>query len=147
MKIVEARRWLAIYFLLTAAITGSYLLIFSGTFLLPLSPDDATASFQILIPVLAGQITVIFQWIALANNTPEENDLPSPIPGWAIKLPPTLAILIVMLAAVALVVSNRPGVSSSMSPMTFKNAVTFSVTILNSATIFLVARLFPKKPE
>jgi hypothetical protein len=146
MKIVEARKWLALYFLLSAALTGSFLLLFSGTVILPLTPEDATASFQILIPVLAGQITVIFQWIALADNTPEENDIPSPIPGWAIKLPPTLAILIVIFATVALAVANRPEIHSSMSPTAFKSAITFSVTILNASTIFLVARLFPKKP-
>jgi hypothetical protein len=144
MKLKDARRWIAIYFLLTTALTGSFLLLFSGSVLLPLAPEDASASFQILIPVLVGQVTIIFQWLALANNDPAQNDVESPIPGWAIKLPPALAFAIFVLAAIVLALANRPDLNWNVSPGTFKNAVTFAVTILNASTMFLVARLFPQ---
>lgn len=147
MRIADARKWLAIYFLLTTVITGSFLLLFSGSVVLPLTEEDASACFQILIPVLVGQVTVIFQWIALANANPQDPDETTPIPAWAIKLPPVLALGIVVLATVALAVANAPDINWNVSPVTFKNAITFAVTVLNASTVFLVARLFPQQKE
>jgi len=145
MTIKDARKWIAIYFLLTTAATGAFLLLFSGSIILPLGSEDASASFQILVPVLVGQVTVIFQWLALANEAAPENNLPSPVASWAIKLPPILAFAIILTAAFTLALANRADVNLSTSPGTFKNALTFSVTLLNASTIFLVARLFPHK--
>ena len=147
MKMAEARRWLALYFLLATAAAGAFLLLFGGSILLPLTPEDSSASFQIIIPVLVGQLTLIFQWIAVSNNAASENDINCPVPGWAIKLPPILALSIFILAVLTLVLSNRPDVNSSASPSTFKNALTFSITILNASTVFLVARLFPRQDD
>jgi len=147
MTIDQARRWLAIYFLLVTVITGVFLLLFNGTTILPLSADDAGACFQIIIPVLVGQVTVIFQWIAVANKDDPTGKIESPVPTWAIRLPALMAILIVVVATVVLAYANRPGVNWTISPTTFKSAVTFAVTILNASTVFLVPRFFPSSSK
>jgi len=143
VTIDQARKWLAVYFLLVTVITGAFLLLFNGTTVLPLSSDDASACFQIIIPVLVGQVTVIFQWIAVANKDDATGKLESPVPTWAIRLPALMAVLIIVVATIVLAYANRPAINWTVSPTTFKSAVTFSVTILNASTIFLVARFFP----
>jgi hypothetical protein len=112
-----------------------------------LTSADGTASFQILIPVLVGQLTVIFQWIAgVAHDTKDALD-PCPIPGWAIRFPPILAVLIVIAATGALSAANSSESTLKTSPETFKAAITFAVTILNATTVFLVAKLFPGRTD
>jgi hypothetical protein len=147
MTVDQARKWLAIYFLLVTVVTGAFLLLFNGTSVLPLSSEDASACFQIIIPVLVGQVTVIFQWIAIANKDDPTGKLESPVPSWAIRLPATLAVLIVVAATVVLAIANRPSLNWTVSPSTFKSAVTFAVTILNASTVFLVARFFPSSSK
>ncbi|MFD3306608.1 hypothetical protein [Alteromonas macleodii] len=67
----------------------------------------------------------------------------SPIPGWAIKTPALLSLGIVIVAALALYMSNDPESGIEASPDTFKSSITFAVTILNASTVFLIGRLFP----
>ena len=143
MTIGAARKWLAIYFLLTAVAVGLYLLLFPATWILPLGRDDANACFEILLPVLIGQVTVIFQWFALASAGDAENIEPSPIPDWAIKLPPILVLLIIIASAVALSIANMPPSHLQLGPEGFKAALTFAVSIMNASTVLLVSRLFP----
>ena len=117
MTIGEARRWLGIYFVSITGVTGVFLLMFSGTRLLPLTPEEATSSFQIIVPVLIGQLTVIFQWVARAKDD-AGRDMQSPVPGWAVKLPPVVALIIIVISVVALCIANREGVNWSVSPET-----------------------------
>ena len=140
MKVSDARRWLAIYFLLITAVTGGYLLIFGDrTFLLPMSRESATSCFQILIPVLIGQITIIFRWISHLTE-PEDKEAQSPIPEWAIKLPPILVVLLIAGALIGLVAGN--GKQWGLAPEGFKSLLTFAVSLLNASTVFLVSKLF-----
>ncbi|PSL45407.1 hypothetical protein CLV51_104109 [Chitinophaga niastensis] len=141
MTLESAQRWLGIYFLTTTVLIGCYLLL-STQSLLPLDATSKGDCFKIIIPVFIGQLTIIFQWIANANNPIDKNVI-SPIPGWAIQLPPFLAILIVLLAGISLVMTKEPSNNATTSSETFKNAITFSVTILNATTVYLVPRLFP----
>jgi hypothetical protein len=138
----NARRWLGIYFLLVTVGTGIFLLTCSGSSILPLTAAEAGASFKIIIPVLIAQVTVIFQWIA--NMTGKEVDTQEcPIPPWAIVLPPVCAVFIIVSATLVLALANREDSTLSMSPESFGNAITFSVTLLNASTVFFVAKLFP----
>src|SRR6266478_548590 len=142
MKLITARRWLAIYFLLVTSLTGGYLLLFGETSMLPVSKSDATAAFQILLPVLIGQLTVIFQWIAQLNE-PEDAEALSPFPSWAIKLPPILVAALILISLTLLVAGNLNGGKQwGLSPQDFKGVLTFAVSLLNATTVFLVARLF-----
>ena len=141
----SARRWLAIYFLLVTSITGGYLLLFAESWLLPISREDATAAFEIVIPVLIGQLTVMFQWIGQLDGS-SESARRSPIPPWAIKLPPAIVATLLAVSVLVLVLGNlRQDIQVGLSPDQFKAIITFAVAMLNGTTIFLVAKLFPKK--
>ena len=142
MKNRVARRWFGLYFLIAAFSMGAYLLIFAGTKALPLSADQSSDCFKIIIPVLIGQVAIIFQWLSTANNNDAEEV--SSLPVWAIVLPPILSVLIILLAAIALVVANDEHSTMKMGPENFKQALTFSVTLLNATAIYFVAKLFPK---
>lgn len=139
-----ARRWIAIYFLLVTVITGGYLLLFGETRFLPVSKTEAAATFQILIPVLVGQLTVIFQWLSLMTNVHDGDDI-CPIPTWAIKMPPLLVLGLISATIIVLILGNwGDGSPSALGPEQFKNVFTFAISILNASTVFFVSRLFPK---
>jgi len=87
---------------------------------------------------------VIFQFLSNLNNPVDENEM-SPIPSWAIKLPPLLVLGIVILAIISLIIANDPKSNSKVSPDTFKTALTFAIAFLNATTVYLVARIFPPK--
>lgn len=143
MTLRTARHWLGIYFLVVSVFVGGFLLVFSGTPILPLTSDEARSSFEIIVPVLVGQMALVFQWLSTASQNVIEDDRPCPIPDWAIVLPPILAMLIFIVGVVTLALSNEPKASLKVSPSTFQGVVTFTVTILNASTIVLVGKLFP----
>jgi hypothetical protein len=139
----SARRWLGLYFLLASTGLGLFLLLFTGSAILPLDAADGSAAFQILLPVFVGQLTVIFRWIAGIGNEAKDANAACSIPGWAVRIPPILAVTIVVCAAFALAAANSPTSTLKTSPETFKASVTFAVTILNATTVYLVTKLFP----
>jgi hypothetical protein len=144
MTFKAARKWIAIYFLLVTVVAGGYLLLFGRTRFLPIDKDQASATFQILIPVLVGQIAVIFQWTAQIGST-QDDEKECPIPGWAIQLPPLLVLGLIGVSVIVLIVGNwGNGSDSAMGPDEFKSVFTFAISVLNASTVFLVGRLFPK---
>jgi hypothetical protein len=142
MTVRTARHWLGIYFLLVTVLVGGFLLVFSGSVLLPLTGDEAKSSFQVIVPVLVGQVAIVFRWLSTADPDVLEDNKVSPVPGWAIILPPCLALFCFIVGVVALCLSNRPESGLSVGPPTFQAIVTFTVTILNASTVLLVGRLF-----
>ena len=143
MKNRIARRWSGLFFLFSAFFIGAYLLIFAGTKYLPLSQDQSSDCFKIIIPVLIGQMAIIFQWLSTTNN--QDSEELSTLPAWAIVLPPILSVLVIILAAIGLIAANDENSTLKMGPENFKQALTFSVTLLNATAIYFVAKLFPKK--
>jgi hypothetical protein len=92
--------------------------------------------------VFLGQLTVMFQWIA--GNFGIDNDQRIVIPKWAIQVPPAMAIGLFLVASITIIIGNANGGHAwAISPDVFKNVVTFSVSLLNASTVFLVTRLFP----
>jgi hypothetical protein len=141
MTYEQARKWLGLYFLLFSAALGGYVLLFAESSLLPLKRVDAGDAFKIVVPVLIGQVTVIFQWIGKLG---QPNSDPCPIPGWAIKGPPIISVALVILGAAIMIAGNRvEGSGWGLSSDGFKSVLTFAISILNASTVFLVARLFP----
>ncbi len=138
-----ARKWLALYFLLFTVIIGLYVLIFAESVLLPLSSSDAGDVFRIIVPVLLGQVTIVFQWIA---NSDRESRRICPIPRWAIVCPALLSSTVILVTALAMAIGNFNDIGFGVSPDAFKTSVTLAVAILNASTVFLVARLFPSDP-
>jgi len=141
MKQTDIRNWLGIYFLTLTASVGAYILIFQETKLLPIAKSDGVSSFQIIVPVLVGQLTVIYRWIGGARQL-QENEQEIDIPTWAVKGPP-LAVIGIMAASIAsLVVGNYSAGGGWMDSDSFKAALTFCVAILNATSVLLVMKLF-----
>jgi len=140
MKANAVRNWLTAYFLTLTVILGAYVLLLSQTMLLPISKQEGTDAIEIIIPVLIGQLTIMFQWFAAP---PPAKDTTVPIAPWLVKAPPILVTIILVLAIVMLVVGNLgEGSAWAPSPGVFKAVVTFSVTILNATTFLIIARYF-----
>jgi len=89
LTIGSVRNWLGSFFLGTTASLGAYIILFQETRLLPVSADDAMSAFQIIIPTLAGQLTIVFKWIANPANELEKSIA---LPRWAVVGPPTAVI-------------------------------------------------------
>jgi hypothetical protein len=145
MTLTQARRWLGLYFLVTTSLTGAIILLFGGGTIVPLEEKDVTSSFQIVIPVLLGQLAVIFQW--LGRQEESSKDQPCPVPDWAIRTPPILGAIIMLAAIMTLVLSNQQGTKwIKFGPSRFQATLTFVVGLLNASTVVLVGRLFPSSP-
>jgi hypothetical protein len=89
MKKSEIQNWLGLYFLLITGILGGYLLLLKETPFLPIRKAEAITSFEILIPVLIGQLTIIFKWYGKDRN---QKDIFVKIPKWVVKAPPILVV-------------------------------------------------------
>ena len=140
MKLSQIRNWLGIYFLLITGILGGYILLFKETTMLPISHSEAINSFQIILPVLVGQLTIIFKWYGA--DRPEEDVIVN-IPIWVIKAPPVMVSALLILSIAILIIGNLgAGETWAISPDSFKAIVTFCVTILNTTSVFIILRFF-----
>ena len=149
MKAIEVRNWLGIYFLGATFVLGAYLLLFGGGRLLPFERSDATAAFQIIVPVFIGQLAIIARWF---TTNPPDPDTVVNIPNWLVKGPTIGALAVIGLTIVLKIASNysaQHGGAEFVSLLgdDFKTIVTFCVSILNATTIYVVAALFGAKTE
>ena len=81
MSLNEIRNWLGPFFLGTTVVLGAYIILFGETVALPISSNDATSAFQIIIPTFIAQLTMAFRWIA---NPPTDGDTEIAMPRWAL---------------------------------------------------------------
>jgi hypothetical protein len=141
MQTNSIRNFLGIFYLGVTALLGAYILLFQETRFLPIARDDASSSFQIIIPTFIAQLTIIFKWFA---NPPQSAGEEINLPKWVVIAPPILT-LIILLSSISLIVIDNG--TSLRGGEIFKNIVTFSVSILGATTIFIIARVFqePKK--
>ena len=142
MKARELRNWIGIYFLLITAGLGGYVLLFAETQLLPLRRSDAVAALEIIIPVLMGQLTLIFRWYATGQEA-ETANVSIPLPAWVVKGPPIIVLVLMSCAIIQMVLGNMAGsITWTLSPENFKAVVTFCVSLVNGTTVFIVGRYF-----
>jgi hypothetical protein len=135
----DVRNWLGLYFLVITGILGAYLLLFRESPLLPLSRAEAVDSFEILVPVLLAQVTMIFRWF----SGHQFNEASISIPRWVVVAPPIMVSSILIVAVATLIFGNLgEGKRWAPSPDAFKGIVTFCVSILNASTVFIVSRYF-----
>lgn len=135
----QIRDWLGLYFLLTTGMVGSFILLFGKSVL---RLDDVSGTFQIIIPVLVGQLAMIFKWYATDPPAAEDNRR-VPLPTWIIKGPPFMVAAILVVASVTKIAGfhyDRPDLAPSDEQ--FKGVVTFCVALLNATTIYFIARYF-----
>lgn len=144
MTVGEARSWLGIYFLFVTVGIGAFLILFGGerSFLLPIAAADASAAFEIIVPVLVGQVTLVFQFYAVDEWQSSELRQPARVPAWIVKAPPLLVLGMFVLGVVLLAAGNKGGWGPDANQ--FRHLVTFCVTILNASAVFLVGRFFKR---
>jgi hypothetical protein len=146
MKLQQLRNWLGLYFLLLTTILGAYILLFSESMFLPISKSDGVASFEIIIPVLMGQLTIIFRWFGADFNVGKNSK--TGLPPWIVKGPPIIVASVLGVTIGVMVIGNMsPDLNFGIGSDTFKAIVTFCVSILNATTIFIVSRFFQNKKE
>lgn len=143
----DVRNWLGIYFLVVTTVSGGYILLFADTRLLPgLTRPNANGIFEIIVPVLVGQLTVIFRWFG--NQTSVNSDTPVDLPNWVVKAPPLLVSALLIITVLMLIVGNNREHPWGPSAESFAAIVTFCVSVLNATTVFIVSRFFSSpKPQ
>jgi hypothetical protein len=143
MKASDIRNWLGLYFLGSTAFFGAYILVFGGTYFLPLKVSDSNAAFQIMIPFFFGQLTIVFKWLAGDRRLNSQGKID--IPVWAVKGPPIAVAAILVVAILSLVITGRLETGTWIDGTRFEAVVTFAVALLNASTVFIVMKLFASK--
>jgi hypothetical protein len=131
-------RLIVIYLLLASAVIAGYTVIFSGTTLFPISMDESIIIYALIVPVFVAQLTIPLVWrryrdFVLTGGT---------ILVWAVTAP-LVALVIFGVAMLAFVIGNLPSapIGWGVTAQFITSAVALSVTILNVATIQIVARM------
>jgi hypothetical protein len=145
VKARDIRNWLGFYFLASTAFFGAYILIFGGTYFLPVKENDCNAAFQIMIPFFVGQLTIVFKWLTGDRKLNSEEEIE--IPMWAVKGPPIAAAAILVVAILSLVITGRSENGTWIDGARFRAIVTFTVALLNASTVFIVMKLFASKEK
>lgn len=133
----DVRNWLGIYFLLITVILGGMILLV-GDSLLRL--DDSIGVFEIIIPVLVGQLTIIFRWYTTDYEPSKKSRIA--LPAWIIKGPPLLVIGLLLITIALKVIGFQYDQPWTPSDEQFKGIITFCVTILNATTIYVISKYF-----
>ena len=104
MEIKKIRNWLGRYFLILTAFLTIYLIILPETVLLPIGRPEANLSLQIILPVLVGQLTIMFKWYG--SNPSDDETKHIDIPIWVVKGPPIFIALLIGLSLLNMIVGN-----------------------------------------
>ncbi len=133
------------YFWLTTVFLGGYILLFSGQYTALLRIDRQTGMdcFQIIIPTLLGQLTLIFRFFGGCPPYCPRRD--SSISSTVVKWPPILLLGLIVATIVVMGLGNVQN-GQPWSPLEdqFKTIVTFYVSVLNATTVFVVSRFFER---
>jgi len=138
MKKSKIANWLFYYYLSSTALLGTVLILF-GSENSFLALKDYSAVFSVLIPVLTGQLTILFQWRAnQAFRSNHELDKEVNISPSAVIASPivvtVLFLLAIFLRGFGILYDWKYQVSESQ----FRNLIVFVLTILIVTTVYLV---------
>jgi hypothetical protein len=138
MSSSQVRNWLGLYVLCLTVFLGGYSLL-APDVLLPLESADRTASFEIILPLLVAQISLVYRFF-IEPDAPHRISVRD-IPGWVVKAPP---LLVSLLLAAELILFAFAGIQRRQppSPEMFKGLVTFCVALLNATTVLIITRYF-----
>jgi H+/Cl- antiporter ClcA len=136
----EVRRWLGLYFLLITVAFGGYVWLLSESPYLPIPNSEATATIQILLPVLIGQLTAIYGWYGRGNAAKTEKMIP--IAPWVVKAPPILVAALLIVATYLMAWGNHKQWAWTLSPGKFRGLVVIAVSILNATSVHIVKLYF-----
>jgi hypothetical protein len=137
----DIRKWVGTYVLILTIITGGYLFI-APDFILPLEASDRTASFEIIVPFLLGQVAAVFRFYGTPSRRASDGrDNTAALPGFVVRLP---LIAVGALIGIQFTLCAIAGIrrTEPPSPELFKGLLTFCVALLNASTIFIIGRYF-----
>lgn len=143
MNASEVRTWIGKYFLLVLSVIAGYIYIFAETVLLPIARTEAYAAGETIIPVLLGQLAIIYRWFFSGDSLDLVGDVT--VPAWLVRWPPMLAIGLIAAAIASLVIANSTGGQWAPDPEMFRRVVVFSVSMLNVTTVIVITRYFAAK--
>lgn len=133
----EIRRWIGLYMLGLASFLGVYILLLGDTWVLPLEKHDKTSAFEIIVPFLLAQLTIVFSYYGEA--APSEDIT---LPPFIVK-GPLLAVAFVLAATILfMAVGGYTASKGTPTGETFKAIVTFIVALMNASTVFVIGRVF-----
>ena len=142
MKKSQLGKWLFLYYLSISSFFGFVLLIFGKTVL---HVDDPVGIFSILIPTLIGQVAIISKWyVDRANDKDEELDTEVKIPNFIVKAPLIIAGFLLLLSSILKIVGFHLDADWTPDDSQFKGVVTFTMSLLNATSIYLVSVFFSK---
>jgi hypothetical protein len=131
------RNVLGMFFLGTTGALGAYIILCRESAWLPISKEDGTSAFQIVIPPFLAQVTIVYRWFS--SPPPKTDDDDVLMPKWVVLAPP-LMIIGILIATIAWLLADRGKTQDPGS--LFKNAVTFCVSILAATSVYIAARVF-----
>ena len=138
MHAKDIRRWLGLYVLILAGIAGAYFLL-APPILVPLEQSDRTASAEILLPFLLGQIAAVYRYFA----DPSPNARRVALPVWVIRAPPLIVLVLVTSTIGMLIVAGiTHRVELTPSPESVRGALTFAVALLNASSVYVISKYF-----
>ena len=137
MNANEIRNVLGMFFLGTTGALGAYIILCRESAWLPISKEDGTSAFQIVIPPLLAQVTIVYRWFS--SPPPKTDDDDVLMPKWVVLAPP-LMIIGILIATIAWLVADKGKTQDPGS--LFKNSVTFCVSILAATSVYIAARVF-----
>jgi uncharacterized membrane-anchored protein len=138
MMASDVRNWLGIYVLILVGVLGGYCFLAPAS-LLPLETGDRVAAFEIILPLLIAQLSVIYRFYT-DHSEDQGQDFKS-VPSWAVKAP---LIIVSCLLLVEFVLFGVAGMTRVRPPSaeTFKGLVTFCVALLNASTVLMITKYF-----
>ncbi len=140
MNADEVRTWIGKYFLITLSVLGGYIYIFSETIFLPLSRSEAFAAGETILPVLFGQLTIVYRWYFSPTAVDSVGDIKVPV--WLIKWPPMISVVLISASIASMIIANQQQAYWAPDPETFRRVVVFVVSLLNVTTIIVILRYF-----
>lgn len=140
MSTEEVRSWIGKYFLFTLSAIGGYIYLFSETPLLPLNRAEALAAGETIIPVLLGQLAIIYRWYFSGDATDRVGELR--VPAWLVKGPPLISITLIVMSILSMVIANYSESYWAPDPESFRRIVVFVVSVLNVTTVIVITRYF-----
>ena len=144
MKKREHADWL-IYSTLVGTVTLAVVLIWLGPADSLLSFTDLPGIFAIIVPVLIGQLALLYKWRAKNWNNQHEVDSVTNIPKNIIRLPLILCFGIVFLPLIFRGLGLYFEWKSILSEHQIKMSITFSMSVMNASIVLFIADVFKTK--
>jgi len=138
--------WLTHYYLVFTLVVGM-LLILLGPKESIFSLDDLEGIYSIIIPVLFGQLTIIYNWFSSSSNNEKEMSKTINLSEKFVKIPLIGIAICVFICFLLRGLSINLEWSWVLSESQFKWIISLSMALLNATIFILVVNLFKVKED